>query len=47
MIYRRDTTGKGHYIKEIGERVLPHTHIYTWKKIKGVWTIIKEIILPY
>lgn len=46
LIYRRDTTGKAHYIKEFNGYFLPHTHTYEWKIIKGIWHIVKHIIFP-
>lgn len=47
LISRRDTTGKPHFIKEFGEYFLPHTHIYNWKEINGIWRIISKYVLPF
>ena len=47
LISRQDTTGKPHFIKELGARFLPHTHIYKWEFIKGAWRIVRKIVLPY
>ena len=47
LISRRDTTGKPHYIKELGDYFLPHTHIYEWKLIEGIWRIINKSVLPF
>ena len=47
LISRHDTTGKPHYIKELGDYFLPHTHTYKWKLIDGIWRIIEKSILPF
>ena len=47
LISRRDTTGKPHYIKKLKDYFLPHTHIYEWKLIDGIWRIIGESVLPF
>lgn len=47
LISRRDTTGKPHYIKELGDYFLPHTHVYKWKFIKGAWRLVNKFILPH
>ena len=47
LISRRDTTGKPHYIKELGDYFLPHTHTYEWKLIEGIWRIINKSVLPF
>lgn len=41
---RIDLKGKPHYIKELGEYRLPHTHHYRWDFIKEAWRIIKKWI---
>ena len=46
LIERTDFNGKPHYIKELGEYRLPHTHHYKWDYIKGVWRIIKKWLTP-
>ena len=47
LISRQDTTGKPHFIKEYGDYFLPHTHVYKWRLIDGVWRIVQKIILPW
>ena len=46
LIERTDFNGKPHYIKELGEYRLPHTHHYKWDYIKGAWRIIKKWLTP-
>ncbi len=47
LIKRRDTTGKPHFIKELNDYFLPHTHEYKWKIIDGIWRIIEKIVRPF
>ena len=47
LISRQDTTGKPHFIKELGDSFLPHTHVFKWKFIKGAWRLVKRFVLPY
>ena len=46
LIYRKDLYGKPHYVEGYGY-MLPHTHVYQWKFIKGAWRIIKKFTLPF
>ncbi len=46
LIERTDISGKPHFIKELGEYRLPHTHHYRWDFIKDAWRIIKKWITP-
>ena len=46
LIERVDIKGKPHFIKELKEYRLPHTHHYRWRVIKKVWRIIKKWITP-
>ena len=41
---RTDIAGRPHYIKELGDYYLPHTHHYRWEFIKDGWKIIKKWI---
>ena len=43
---RTDISGRPHYIKELGDHYLPHTHHYRWEFIKGAWRIIKKWLTP-
>ena len=43
---RTDISGRPHYIKELGDYYLPHTHHYRWEFIKGAWRIIKKWLTP-
>ena len=47
LISRQDTTGRSHFIKEYNGYFLPHTHVYKWRLIDGVWRIVQKIILPW
>ena len=47
LVSRQDTTGKPHYIKELGDYFLPHTHTYKWKLINEIWRIISKKVLPF
>lgn len=38
---RYDFKGKPHFIKELQEYRLPHTHHYRWRLVKGIWQRIK------
>ena len=43
LMYRTDTTGKSHFIKEWGKRFLPHTHHFEWKLVEGVWRYVETV----
>ena len=47
LFSRQDTTGKPHYIKELQDYYLPHTHRWEWKFIEDAWRIVKKFVLPY
>ena len=47
LFARQDTIGKPHYIKRLGNHFLPHTHIYLWDMVNGVWHIIMKFVLPF
>ena len=38
---RYDFKGKPHFIKELQEYRLPHTHHYRWRLVEGIWQPIK------